>query len=378
MSELMNARNGGRNFHWQLLTTVSALALLAAAYGTSEVKAAEQDTDRPALWIELGGQLDHVAGQGEPFSPAFLTAYSDSVVLQPTTPVQAQNPPPFSFGEEGKISFQPQGSDWVLLAAVNYGRSSNFKHVDHQTNRVFTKYPGYVTDLEKFADTKVTRRESHAILDFAAGKDVGLGLFGREGSSILSLGVRFAQFTSKENFNINARPDLQLQYKYPASYAGIHFLPDRRFHTYHAAGSASRSFHGIGPSLSWNGSAPIVGNARGGEIIFNWGANAALLFGKQKARVQHQESAHYGHNVLPPYTTLYVHPVAGHSIVRSVIAPNIGGFAGASYRIEDFKVSLGYRADFFFGAIDGGIDTRKSETLGFYGPFASVSVGLGG
>jgi hypothetical protein len=29
-------------------------------------------------------------------------------------------------------------------------------------------------------------------------------------------------------------------------------------------------------------------------------------------------------------------------------------------------------------AIDGGIDTRKSETLGFYGQFASVSVGIGG
>lgn len=45
---------------------------------------------------------------------------------------------------------------------------------------------------------------------------------------------------------------------------------------------------------------------------------------------------------------------------------------------KNFKMNAGYRADLFFHAMDGGIDTRKSENVGFYGPFASVSVGLGG
>ena len=58
--------------------------------------------------------------------------------------------------------------------------------------------------------------------------------------------------------------------------------------------------------------------------------------------------------------------------------PNVGGFAGVSYRYSAAKISLGYRADFFVGAVDGGIDTHKSETLGFYGPFAAISFGLGG
>jgi hypothetical protein len=48
-----------------------------------------------------------------------------------------------------------------------------------------------------------------------------------------------------------------------------------------------------------------------------------------------------------------------------------------SWRTSNAKVSLGYRADMFFGAIDGGIDTRKNENRGFYGPFASISIGLG-
>ncbi len=75
------------------------------------------------------------------------------------------------------------------------------------------------------------------------------------------------------------------------------------------------------------------------------------------------------------YALIYQHSGA-HSGVRTVTIPNVGGFAGVSYRIENFKVNLGYRADFFFGAIDGGIDTRKSETLGFYGPFATISIGF--
>jgi len=47
-------------------------------------------------------------------------------------------------------------------------------------------------------------------------------------------------------------------------------------------------------------------------------------------------------------------------------------------RFPNAKISLGYRADLFFGAIDGGIDKVKRENVGFYGPFANISVGIGG
>ncbi|HEV2561086.1 MAG TPA: hypothetical protein VGT78_03000 [Rhizomicrobium sp.] len=58
-----------------------------------------------------------------------------------------------------------------------------------------------------------------------------------------------------------------------------------------------------------------------------------------------------------------------------VNAPNLGGFAGISFRYDNAKISFGYRGDFFFAAMDHGIDTRKSTTLGFNGPFASIRVG---
>ena len=48
--------------------------------------------------------------------------------------------------------------------------------------------------------------------------------------------------------------------------------------------------------------------------------------------------------------------------------PNVGGFAGLSFNYADAKISFGYKADFFFGAIDGGIDTRKNENRGFSAP----------
>jgi hypothetical protein len=116
--------------------------------------------------------------------------------------------------------------------------------------------------------------------------------------------------------------------------------------------------------------------------MFDWGVNAGLLFGKQRAHTQHQESGHY-RTALDElsgslhYPQTYLNPVRGHDTDRSVTVPNAGGFAGVSWQVQNFKVSLGYRGDFFFGAMDAGIDVRKSTTIGFNGPFASISFGLG-
>lgn len=115
-------------------------------------------------------------------------------------------------------------------------------------------------------------------------------------------------------------------------------------------------------------------------MTVDWGVNAAVLFGRQKAHVRHQESSHNvtHFDVSNYYYAGYQHPPRGHDTDRSVTVPNVGGSVGLSWRVQDFKVSMGYRADFLFNAMDVGIDARKSATLGFYGPFASVSVGIGG
>ncbi len=63
---------------------------------------------------------------------------------------------------------------------------------------------------------------------------------------------------------------------------------------------------------------------------------------------------------------------------RRVTVPNLGGFAALSYRFTNAKLSMGYRADFFFGALDRGLDTHNSVTTGFNGPYATIAIGLGG
>jgi len=385
MSELFNT-SSHRAIGRQLLSTVSVLALLTWACSKSEANS-DDNADRPTIWIELGGQMENVSGQGESFDPAFLAANPNSPVLNPTTPLQAQKPPTFSFGEEGKISFQPENSDWVFSASARIGRSSNVRHVDHQTYKVF--YVNYKYGVgtpnkrkfdEDFANTHASHVESQTVLDFSAGKDVGLGMFGSNTSSTLSFGLRFVQFASNATFDVRARPDLQIKHlPFPTLHATLNLA---YFHTYHATGQAARNFHGVGPALSWSGSAPFAGNLQDGEVTFDWGANVALLFGRQKAHVRHHETGHYysayqalgGQYYAPAYTPRS----GGHDTAKFVTVPNVGGFGGISLKWTNAKLSLGYRADFFFGAIDGGIDVAKSETVGFYGPFASISVGMGG
>ena len=399
MSELTNARANRTNFRFQLLATVSAIALLSSMVGAA--KASDDDNDHPTIWIELGGQLSRLDDGQDVFAPEFPNSPP-----RPSTFSSSQKfekSPLYSVDETGKISFQPSGSDWVFSASVRYGRSVSKKDVNQQTypKSFLTKWiysqVNHVTRIKvplaaKFADTRAQTSESHAVLDFQAGKDIGLGMLGVvDGSSAVSLGVRVAQFNRKSNIALKSDPDWHRQYKY---FTNPYFIPTRikidkaePYHSNVASLQATRSFHGIGPSLSWNASAPLLGDTKGGEVAFDWGLNAALLFGRQKAKTRHQTTGRYhtgtqlAHPSLPqPFRPITFQGPAtpDHTRSRMVTVPNVGGFAGLSFHVENFKVSAGYRADLFFSAMDGGIDAAKNENVGFYGPFASVSVGIGG
>lgn len=369
--------NTSSAIRWQLLSTVSAIALVV-----STCNAAAADSDEPLIWLDLGGQAEHITGQGEIVVPAFIAANPNSPVLQSVTPLQAQKPKLFSFAEEGRISFEPKDSGWIFSAGIRYGRSSNSRHVDHQTKGVHYKYKSGkpLTSNQfttaNFADTKVERSGNYEILDFSAGKDVGLGIFGQAASSVLSFGVRFAQFSSRESFDIRARPDFHTNIITFGNYT----IPLKYFHTYHATGHASRAFHGVGPILSWTGSAPFTGNKQDGELTFDWDAAAGLLFGRRRATVRHHESGHYVQFINDgplSYQLVYNHPTTGHAINRLVTVPNLAGSLGITYRAQNFKVSFEYRADFFIGAMDTGIDAVKKSNATFNGPYASISIGLG-
>ncbi len=352
--------------------------------------ALKADGDHPTVWIELGGQVEQIQTQQEAFVPPFSLMQPEISPMLPgnvqLVPGSVQKPLDYSFGAEGEILFQPEGSDWVFSAGIRYGRSSS-SQLTHQGTAPHTilllygsykKYQSFAPSHGKFSDAQTRKTEQHMVLDFEAGKDVGLGMFGRNGSSLVSAGVRIAQFHSGLNATLGSGPD-PFQYNY---YGPLKF-PTFEPHTFLGKVQATRSFQGLGPSISWDASAPVAGSTDTAELTIDWGVNAALLFGRQKARTQHQTTAFYkpAHFHGNPYNlqlTVYQHGPYPSTRSRSVTVPNIGGMLGMSLRFPNAKISLGYRADFFFGAMDGGIGTAHKENVGFYGPFASVSVGLGG
>lgn len=391
MSELINTHDSRATIRWKLLTGVSALTL--TAYVSSATVARAEDTARPTIWIELAGQLSRLQDGQETYAPPFV-ALTPSPFSSPT---EAERPPLYGIDESAALTFQPEGSGWHFSAAIQYGRPGSSKHVHHQSypsnfiayeiNRrgrhfYFSVYPS----AARFTDAVVKQTESHAIVDFQVGKDVGLGLFGAESSSSLNVGIRIAQFQSKSRAVLQEDPDWRFDpHVYGPNYYG--FITQAVFQPYHSFSGtfrADRKFSGIGPSLSWKSSTPFAGNTEDGGLTLDWGVNAALLFGRQKTRTQHETTAlyHPPGTIHPPFpvgypSTLYHHAPPPQTRSRNVTVPNVGSFAAISFNYAYAKVSLGYRADFFFNAIDGGIDTAKKENRAFFGPYASISIGLG-
>jgi iron complex outermembrane receptor protein len=352
----------------------------------------DTDNGKPPLWIEIGGQLDRLNVGEEPYAPPFMVSVTRPGLL---SALDVQHQPLFAIDAEGKISFQPEDSDWIITAGIRYGRSASNLHLHHQTPNAkipihfdlgsqYIHNTVYPNNYVKLADGMAHDSETHGILDFQAGKDVGLGWFGSQGTSVVSAGVRIAQLVSNSDAALRAKPDVQYPTKPVTSLAGDEALKYdiRRFHSYTGIASSRHSFHGFGPSLAWNASVPVAGSPDGGELNVDWGANAAVLFGRQNVQGRHQTTmrfySHKWFDVFP--TSNPPRHITGKAIdrTRTVAVPNLGGFAGVSWQYQNAKVSFGYRADEFFGAMDGGIDTYKAENRGFFGPFANISIGLGG
>ena len=380
MSELIQKSDSRGEIRWELLAGVSALVLAAHMASTTQARA--EDADRPTVWIELGGQWSTLQDGVEPFNPALMV--DRPAKFEPSQ--KFEKPARHGFDEFGAISLQPEGSNWVVSAAVQYGRASTKNYNMEQTNPDF-KYVSPAPRLgmpiaQQFAETTAKTSEQHLVVDFMAGKDVGLGLFGKDSTSVVSAGIRFAQFLSRSNIALKSDPDWHINSEY-FSYFHTYISFGQYFHSHLASLKAERSFTGVGPSVSWKSSQRLWGDSRDASLMLDWGVNGAILFGRQKSHTHHQSTGKSFYHIGPfltgpaaPHTTAVLPATPDHTRSRSVAVPNIGGFAGLSFKYPNAKVSLGYRADFFFGAVDGGIDARKTYDRSFYGPYATVSIGL--
>jgi len=391
MSELKNRKTNQTDFRARLLASASALALIG--FVCTRDADADESTDKPTVWVELGGQFERLESPQENLPLVFLPHSSKDIV---DVINDAQGQPAFSIGANGKISFEPENTNWIFTAGIQYGRSNRGVHRHHETYHPLSHASDYVgisghpivrtkfqNNPPSFGDGQTSARESHLIVDFSAGKDVGLGMFGANGTSIINAGIRFAQFSSSSDGILRARPLAKVHFAV-GNYGAVHYTLPNKYRNFYTVGfERQRAAHAVGPSISWDASAPLIGHERDMTLAIDWGINASLLFGRQRAHVHHQTtSSHYKHVLIFPQNLYYTshHVVGPYDPTRSkfVAIPNAGGFVGASLSFPNAKISLGYRADFFFGAMDGGVDTTKKENVGFYGPFASVSIGLGG
>ncbi len=389
-----------------MLATASAVVLAACVATGEEVQAA----DRPTVWIEGGLHLDSITGSNETFVPPLDSLTTNGFTDTPTASnflgqgsgglpsfTDMENVLGRSVGGEASLSFQPRGSDWVFGVSASYGRVHTRRHVlDRQKvtgdQAFITTYAAgrhlATPSYNNYVDQSTDNTESHTIIDFKVGKDVGLGLFGKNTESVFSFGARYVQMNMTSKGHSYALPGERfyrikttfIGYKY--TFAGIHQNSASVLERY-------SDFRALGPSLSWSNTTGLWGDVADGQIALDWGANAALLFGRQKAKVSRDSAVHKSqdqlvHNLLFGTTQLALTQISasGDSAHRTeshrVTVPNLGGFAALSYRFPSAKLSLGYRADFFFGAMDRGLDTHRSVTTGYNGPYATISIGLGG
>jgi len=385
MNELHISANELVKIRKALLLTASAVTFAICSSVGQTAKAASDD--RPTIWIEGGWHFESVTGEGNLLIPP-LDASVRSAGLPSLTTIE--NAFGRTSGAEGSISFQPNGSDWVFTASARYGRSRTARDVLEKKNipgPLMKTFAGFdsggrfinnpvVPTHDAYVAESATNSEAHVVVDFQVGKDVGIGLFGRGTDSIISFGVRYAQMNGRSKAHSYANPDAIFE-----QFSGV--LPQgtkyRIFTNYHHSATyveRNGSLHALGPSLSLKNTTGLWGSVAEGQLALDWGVNAALLFGRQRVKAVHHSSMTYV-QVLGGNTT-NTYPTVARTQSRMVTIPNVGGFAGLSYRFINAKLSAGYRADFFFGAKDSGLETRSTTDVGFHGPFATISIGLGG
>jgi len=369
--------------------------------GSFDLFSPDSSGKQPLFWLTLGGNYNaNISATVDPYNPLAAANFPNGGNPTPQwasglpTLAQLQTTPNAGFDWEGTLSYQPSGSDWILKAGIRYGRSFHNKTL-HKSQYAGTRegmsffgnyfscaffahyYPAsaascYHGKYKEFDDSTLHSSEHHTILDFTLGKDIGIGTF----NGTIGAGLRVAQFNSNSTFQLGADPHYNLATDLTEKYRDV----------YDFRSEEKRSFQGIGPELRWDASNALLGNPSEGQIALDWGLNAAVLFGRQKVSGDHTVK----HCAFPAYGSptcgalfgatadpRIVEPPDHISRSHRATVPNLGGYAGLSVRYRDAKISLGYRADAFFDAIDGGQYTVDKKDRGFYGPYANISIGLG-
>jgi outer membrane receptor protein involved in Fe transport len=354
--------------------------------------------------VELGGQVQRHDAPYDPIRPSFIDQFSPAI--DPTGVVQKGNLD-WGDGREVKLTWRSDGP-WQVAAGVRFGKTNHGRvrsHLEEMGNTAcaWTPYDFYglgalfcdptspyydptgsIRRATNWSDANATGREEHTLVDFMVGRDLGLGVLGK---STIAGGLRYAQFKSKTDLWMEGIPYWDLQEGGLSKYVTENLDAST---THLASLRAEREFKGLGPMLSWDAAARLLGNEDVGHLDIDWSIGGGALFGKQKTSLTGYESADPftgfagggtdelgGLQFVRDARDAIVTPIS-RSRSQSVTVPVIDLSLGLSYSIDRVSIGAGYRWERYFDVLDAGDDEHKSYDRTIDGPYMKISVGFGG
>ncbi|MGE5565211.1 MAG: TonB-dependent receptor domain-containing protein [Parcubacteria group bacterium] len=342
------------------------------------------------LTVELGGQVQRFDAPNETVAPAFVSSFP--AALDPTRPQHRDLD--WGDGREVRITYKPQAASWSVMAGVRAGKTNGSTPLIHQQQPAgsaqclvlidgplggLCKPPfpigvGVLKTGTDWSDSSAREKEEHLIADFAVGKDLGLGILD-DSHSVVSAGLRYAKLESTTRATMNGIPDWNI----PDGWAKY---PSTR-HQYSADITASRTFKGAGPTLSWDAAQKLLGSEQAGHLDLDWSVTGGILFGKQKATATGVEAENYSSikymvaatTARPPLTP---QPLGIAPRDKSATVPVLDLSLGLSYEVQRIKLSTGYHWERYFNVLDAGYAEHKSYDRTIDGPYFKIAVGFGG
>jgi hypothetical protein len=346
----------------------SALALAAAS---SQALAADQEpfvTKAPPatkgeLKFFVEGGADWTAG--DPVYAAYLGL--TGINLFKLTPKVGWN------AAEG-FDYRFADSPWHVSMQVRYGLA---KTTDQAKSNAFAAFAvfvnpifvGYVVGAAQTVQT--AHRETHALADFAVGRDV-LGTTGRDAMQV-KVGLRAADLTARTNTTSNSA----LGFALAAGYVGLGGVGLAALATNQTNIEQRSSFRGVGPVVGLNGSVPLHGG-----FSFDYLADAAVLLGQQKFSILttgQTTAAAAGLGAVAVIAAVGFPTSAGIASSQNAAVGNVDLQFGFSYFIvPSLKVGASYRVDAYSQAMTT-LDTKgnanqltKIDRI-YHGPLVSLT-----
>jgi hypothetical protein len=314
-----------------LLTSASAVALSVSGSVSYAQTAAPGTPQAVSVWVE--GAL------------FWTTGGSFNVPLVPGfgPPITAFNP---NTGIEGAAGFDyrwPGNQLWHIVGDVRYGRtktatghsSSFFSSLINPTSGVF------VLQTSSTASSG-TEKESHLVVDFMAGRDLGVGSNAPE----LQFGVRVADLHASAHVNESGKTTFYSTAVFPPTVTAAQT----------AVTTFNSRFFGAGPRLALTGNVAITG-----FWSFDYSGGIALLFGERMSNFY--LSSTFGALAINTNTTAFVFNADGWAAISYALTPNL-------------KASAGVRGDYYNSPLMSyDINTGGSVNIDrlFWGPFIRLT-----